>query len=190
MTPNSCRRCVAKTSVFSDTPFRSQMLIVLAGVLNPQLAGAVEQANAVLKQFGMNVGTTTLAVAGVGGLLAVTGTLFAACLANDSGSSAGLSSERGSSAAVNGTVERSNTSKEGDKSDADAAKHLCHALQRLRVPARTGNCGIISSHDCSALCRAPLRPLRRRHGRYPYRPRRARYQRGTAGNAAPCADFG
>ena len=48
----------------------------------------------------------------VGALLAVTGTLLAACLANDTGSSA----------VVNGTVERSNTNKERDKADADAAK--------------------------------------------------------------------
>lgn len=89
-----------------------------AGVLNPQLAGQVEQANAALKQFGLNVGSAALAVVGVGALLAVTGTLLAACLGNDTG----LSSERGSSAAINGTVDRSNTRKDGDKADADTAK--------------------------------------------------------------------
>lgn len=91
-----------------------------AGVLNPQLAGQVEQANAALKQFGLNVGTAGLTVVGVGALLAVTTTLLAACLGNDTGSSAGLSSERGSSAAINGTVERSNTGSEGENTGSSA----------------------------------------------------------------------
>lgn len=110
-----------------------------AGVLNPQLAGQVEQANAALKQFGLNVGTAALAVVGVGALSAVTATLLTVCLGNDTGSSASLSSERGSSAAINGTVDRATTREgednagssansagssartETDKADADAA---------------------------------------------------------------------